>query len=154
MHSSILILPAAASLVSAGSAVLYMCTLADDPRIHSGSTAMISLRAHYNNAEDGCDGLFAFDASTGAIPPLLGYHRFKGDDGFAADMELLSPRPGLHIRLDDEEVALGDASETTRVGPEDSAEACRSMGLEDTTGGRPVELIVFVWYDVPKTKCK
>lgn len=112
------------------------------------------MRAHYNNEDDGCDGLFAFEACTGAISPFLGFHKFKGDDGFVANMELFSFRPGLHIRLDDEEVALGSASKTTYLEPEDSIEACKGMGLEDHSGRRPVELIVFDWYDVPKTKCK
>lgn len=133
---------------------MYVCTQPDDPKVQQASTSLMSMRVHYNNEDDGCDGLSAFDAYTGVIPPLLGFHEFKGDDGFSANLELLSSHPGLHIKLDDKEVHLGDASKSTNVEPKYAVEACKSMGLEDNTGRLPIELTILDWYNVPKTKCK
>lgn len=146
----LIILPALAlalpGVANAGSVRMYTCSNTKSAG-KAGSVSAMAIRVHYNNHGDGCDDLFAFDAETGVIPPLLGWKTFCGDDGFCANIDLF-PSPGLHISLDGKEVALGEAVTNNESTGKGARIICNRMGIDNP------KLSVSTWDNAPKTKCK
>ncbi|KAF9878212.1 hypothetical protein CkaCkLH20_04250 [Colletotrichum karsti] len=140
-----------ASSTSAGWASMQTCSTGDDPRSRWASTSLISVQVIYSNELDGCTGVNTFWAKTGVTNPLWALREFDGKDGFSANIDIVSRTPGLKVKVDDEEVALGDATGSWSHTGSEAKEKCKALGMGEYDG---VRFDGSYWAYVPKTKCK
>lgn len=135
---------ALATTANTGSVIAYFCSSGPFSRSPS-----VSIHVYYNNQNDGCENLSAFDAGTGVISPLFGFKKFCGGNGFCADVDIFG-KAGLHIMLDGRDVALGEADHHHEGYNEETTE----VFCEDMKGFDQLYLSTSTWFDVTKTNCK
>jgi hypothetical protein len=131
VHAAILALTMVTG-TSAADAYLLTCAEGDNPYATGGSTSTISLKAQWIGTPDGCEKEIIYTASTGITNPLLAFREFDGDNDFSANVDIISFTPGLKIKVDDDEIALGKASKVRELTSSDKRSICDGLGYAST----------------------
>lgn len=117
---------------SAANVYLLACQEGDNPSSRSASTATISLKVQWVGIPEGCKNQIIYTASTGVTNPFLALREFDGDNDFSANADIFSFTPGLKVKVGDDEIALGDASNVRELTSDEERFICDGLGYGST----------------------
>lgn len=117
-----LIASTSASLVE-----LRTCTSGNNARTGTAS-GQISMHVIYKTTPPNCKKEVTYEAKSGTRSALLGFRKFKGDNGFTADVDLF-PKAGMHIQVGKDDKALGATTTSKDLTGDEKSKQCADLGI-------------------------